>query len=160
MTQPLTLSPSGAGYELRRAAAVVGRLVPEGEDGARAEIGPSSWQLTVEGDRQALAATWQVVARDAAGDEAGRYFHGSMRGGRVRIGERGASLRRELGLGTEWRLRVKPDAALTLRPVPQPDGIGIEIAFVPGSADVPELLLLLVCWSILTEEAGPARLGG
>ena len=160
MTQPLTLSPAGAGYELRRDTEVLGRLVPAGGDAARAQIGEQSWQLSVEGDRQALAATWQVVARDAAGEQSAAYYHGSMRGGRVRFGERTASLRRELGLGTEWRLRVKPDAALTLRPVPQEAGIQLDIAFVPGSADVPELLLLLVCWSVITEEAGPARIGG
>ena len=159
-TQPLTFAPATAGFELRRGEDVAGRIATSGDDaGARIEIGPSSWELAVEGDREALAATWQVVARDAAGEEAACYYHGSMRGGRVKIGERMASLRRELGLGSEWRLRMRPDAALTLRPTPQPRGMQLDIAFVPGSADVPDLLLLLVCWSILTEEAGPARLG-
>ena len=61
---------------------------------------------------------------------------------------------------TEWKLRFKPDAGLTLRPTPRPEGMHLDLAFVPGSAEVPELLLALVCWSIVTEEAtGPARLG-
>ena len=159
MTQPLTFAPSAGAFELRRADGVVGRIVTEGDLGARAEVGESSWRLTIEGDREALAATWQVVARDAAGEEAACYYHGSMRGGRVRIGDRTASLRRELGLATEWRLRLRPDAALTLRPTPRPEGMQLDIAFVPGSAGVPDLLLLVVCWSIVAEEAGPARLG-
>ena len=159
---PLIFATAAAGFELRRGEEILGRVVAEGEHGdARAEAGPRGWSFTVEGDRHALAATWQVVARDAAGEEQACYFHGSMRGGRVRFGDRMASLRRELGLGTEWRLRVRPDAALTLRPVPRPEGIRLDLAFIPGSAEVPELLLLLVCWSIVTEEAtGPARLGG
>ena len=160
MTEPLTFTPSGDGYELRRDAVVLGRLVPQGDDDARVEIGQERWQLAVVGDRHALAATWQVVARDSAGEPAASYFHGSMRGGRVKFGERTASLRRELGLGTEWRLRVKPDAALTLRPVPRPEGVQLDIAYVAGSKEVAALLLLLVCWATVVEEAGPARLGG
>ena len=153
-------TPSADGFELRCGDDVLGRVVVSGGDDARAEIGEASWELAIEGDRDALAATWQVVARDEAGAEAACYYHGSMRGGRVRIGERTASLRRELGLGTEWRLRLRPDAALTLRPTPQPEGIRLDLAFVPGSAEVPPLLLLVVCWSILAEEGGPARVGG
>lgn len=162
MTEPLTFAPSSGGFELRRGGDVVGRISSgSGDGGARAEIGESRWQLAVEGDRDALAATWKVVARDAAGEEAVSYYHGSMRGGRVRFGDRTASLRRELGLTTEWRLRVRPDAALILRPAHRPDGMQLDLAFVPGSADVPALVLLVVCWSIVTEEAtGPARLGG
>ena len=160
--EPLTFTPAGDGFELRRGEEVLGRVTPAGDEGAaRAEIGAQRWELTVEGDRNALAATWQVVARDESGEEGACYFHGSMRGGRVRFGDRMASLRRELGLGTEWRLRVKPDAALTLRPVPRPEGMQLDLAFIVGSAEVPALLLALVCWSIVTEEAtGPARLGG
>lgn len=160
MTEPLTFEPTPDGFELRRGADVLGRVIPGAGDDARAEIGPSSWQFTVEGDRHALAATWRLAARDDDGEQAACYYHGSMRGGRVRFGDRTASLRRELGLATEWRLRVRPDAALTLRPGRRPDGIQLDLAFVPGSAEVPHLLLLLVCWSIVTEEStGPARLG-
>jgi len=161
MSERLTFGPFSGGFELRRADEVLARIVSGGDGGGtRLEIGDATWSLTIEGDRAALAATWQAVARDAAGDEAARYYHGSMRGGRVRIGDRSGSLRRELGLGTEWRLRFKPDAALTLRPTPRPEGMQLDLAFVPGSADVPALLLALVCWSIVTEEAtGPARVG-
>lgn len=160
--EPLTFAPAGDGFELRRGEEVLARVIALDDAGAaRAQIGDERWELTVEGDRQALAATWQVVARDPAGEEGACYFHGSMRGGRVRFGDRMASLRRELGLGTEWRLRVKPDAALTLRPVPRPAGMQLDLAFIVGSAEVPALLLVLVCWSIVTEETtGPARLGG
>ena len=159
--EPLTFASSGEAFELRRGEEILGRVISGDDGGARAESGTASWRFTVEGDRNALAATWQLVARDEAGEEAACYFHGSMRGGRVRFGDRMASLRRELGLGTEWRLRVRPDAALTLRPVPRPEGMQLDLAFVFGSAELPELLLLLVCWSIVTEEAtGPARLGG
>jgi hypothetical protein len=161
MSEPLTFGPSAGGFALRRDDDVLARIVDDAGGGTRLEIGSDRWALTIEGDRTALAATWQAVARDAAGEESATYYHGSMRGGRVRIGDRSGSLRRELGLGTEWRLRFKPDAALTLRPTPTPDGMQLDLAFVPGSADVPELLLALVCWSIVTEEAtGPARLGG
>jgi len=162
VSAPLTFAPTAAGYELRREDDVLARIVSAGVDGAaRVEIGDDTWSLTIEGDRAALAATWQAVARDAAGEESARYYHGSMRGGRVRIGDRSGSLRRELGLAAEWRLRFKPDAALTLRPVPRPEGMQLDLAFIPGSADVPDLLLALVCWTIVTEEAaGPARLGG
>ena len=157
---PLTFVPSQGGYELRRGDDVLARIARAG-DGARAEVGATSYELSVEGDREALAATWQLVARDETGAEAACYYHGSMRGGRVKFGERVASLRRELGLATEWKLRVRPDAALTLRPVPRPEGVQIDLAFVPGSAEVPDLLLALVCWCIVTEEAtGPARVGG
>ena len=159
---PLTFVPSQAGHELRCGEEVLARVAPQGETGAaRAEIGGARYELTVEGDRDALAATWQLTARDEAGEEAATYYHGSMRGGRVKLGDRVASLRRELGLAMEWKLRVKPDAAVTLRPVPRADGVQIDLAFVPGSAEVPALLLALVCWCVVIEEAsGPARLGG
>ena len=161
MSDPLTFAPSAEAFELRRGEEVLARVEPHGDAGARAEVAGTRYELSVEGDRQALAATWQAVARDEAGEEAACYYHGSMRGGRVRFGARVASLRRELGLGTEWRLRVKPDAALTLKPVPRPEGMQIDLAYVAGSAEVPELLLVLVCWSVVTEETtGPARLGG
>ncbi len=162
MTEQLTFAPSSSGFELLRGAEVLARIVKDGGSGTtRAEVGQLTWALTVEGARDALAATWQVVARDVAGEEAAGYYHGSMRGGRVKIGERTGSLRRELGLGTEWRLRFPPDAALTLRPTPRPEGMQLDLEYVPGSAEIPELLLALVCWSIVTEEAtGPARLGG
>lgn len=161
VTDPLTFVPTSSGFELRREGDVLARVVTGSDAGTRAEVGESSWPITIEGDREALAATWQVVARDEAGEEAACYYHGSMRGGRVRVGERRASLRRELGLGTEWRLRVPPDAALTLRPMRRPDGMQLDLAFVAGSADVPVLMLVLVCWSVVTEEAtGPARLDG
>ena len=161
MPEPLTFEPTASGYVLHRGDDVLARLAPEGESVARAEIGRSAYTLAIEGDREALAATWQVVARDRTGEEAARYFHGSVRGGRVKFGERTASLRRELGLGTEWRLRVRPDAAVKLRPVMRPDGVQLDLEYVPGSADAPALLLALVCWSIVTEEAtGPARRRG
>ncbi|MDP1846784.1 MAG: hypothetical protein Q8K79_03245 [Solirubrobacteraceae bacterium] len=162
MSEPLTFGPSPGGLALRRGDEVLARIVSDGDDVAtRLEIGESTWSLGIEGDREALAATWQAVARDAAGEESAVYYHGSMRGGRVKIGDRSGSLRRELGLGTEWKLRFKPDAGLTLRPTPRPEGMHLDLTYVPGSADVPELLLALVCWSIVTEEAtGPARLGG
>ncbi|MDP8967306.1 MAG: hypothetical protein M3N04_01765 [Actinomycetota bacterium] len=161
MRESLTFAPSASGFELRQGDEVLGRVVSLGDARARAETGQASWEFSVEGDRQAPAATWRLVARDAAGEQAACYYHGSMRGGRVLIGDRTASLRRELGLATEWRLRVRPDAALRLWPVPLPDGMQLELSFVPGSAHVPELLLLLVCWSIVTEEqTGPARLAG
>ena len=161
MTTPLTFAPSQAGFELCRGDDVVARVEPQDERTAGARVGTTSYTFAVEGDREALAATWQLVARDDAGAAAATYYHGSMRGGRVRFGERMASLRRELGLATEWRLRVRPDAALTLRPVPQPEGVRIDLAYVAGSKEVPDLLLALVCWSIATEETtGPARLGG
>ena len=160
VTEQLTFAPSSSGFELLRGAEVLARIVKE-DSGTRAEVGQLTWALTVEGDREALAATWQVVARDVAGEEAAGYYHGSMRGGRVKIGDRTGSLRRELGLGTEWRLRFPPDAALTLRPTPRPEGMQLDLEYVAGSAEIPELLLALVCWSIVTEEAtGPARLGG
>ena len=160
VTQPLTFVPSSSGFELLRGAEVLARIVQEGASATRAEVGQLSWTLTVEGDREALAATWQVVARDVAGEEAAAYYHGSMRGGRLKIGDRSGSLRRELGLGTEWRLRFPPDAGLTLRPTQRPEGMQLELEYVAGSAEIPELLLALVCWSIVTEEAtGPARLG-
>jgi hypothetical protein len=161
VSDPLTFGPSAGGFALRRADEVLARIVSDGDErGTRLEIGEASWTLSIEGDRAALAATWQAVARDAAGEESAVYYHGSMRGGRVRIGDRSGSLRRELGLGTEWRLRFKPDAGLTLRPTPRPEGMQLDLAYVPGSAPVPALLLALVCWSIATEEAtGPARLG-
>ena len=164
MSEPLTFGPSSGGFALRRADEVLARIVSDGDGGGggtRLEIGDATWSLSIEGDRAALAATWQAVARDAAGEESAVYYHGSMRGGRVKLGDRSGSLRRELGLGTEWKLRFKPDAGLTLRPTPGPEGMHLDLAFVPGSADVPPLLLALVCWSIVTEEAiGPARLGG
>ena len=160
MSEPLTFGPSSGGFALRRADEALARIVSDadGDGETRLEIGEASWSLSIEGDRAALAATWQAVARDAAGEESAVYYHGSMRGGRVKIGDRSGSLRRELGLGMEWKLRFKPDAGLTLRPA---DGMQLDLAFVPGSAEVPELLLALVCWSIVTEEAtGPGRLGG
>lgn len=161
MIDSLTFVPSSDGFELRRADEVLARVVTDSDSGTRAELGGSSWPITIEGDREALAATWQVVVRDDAGEEVATYYHGSMRGGRVRAGDRRASLRRELGLGSEWRLRAPPDAALTLRPMRRPDGMQLDLEFVAGSAEVPELMLVLVCWSIVTEEAtGPARLDG
>lgn len=161
MTEPLAFVPSPGGFELRRGDEVLARVATEGASGVRAEVGGSSWPITIEGDREALAATWQVVVRGEDGEEAGCYYHGSMRGGRVRVGERRGSLRRELGLGSEWRLRAPPDAALTLRPMRRPDGMQLDLEFVAGSADLPELMLVLVCWSIVTEVVtGPARLGG
>lgn len=157
---PLSFVPSQAGYELIRDDEVLARVTRHGDDGARVQLDGASYELAVEGDREALAATWQLVARDDAGEQAACYYHGSMRGGRVKFGDRVASLRRELGLATEWKLRVKPDAALTLRPVPRPEGVQIDLAFVAGSAEVPDLLLALVCWSVVTEEtSGPGRGG-
>ena len=159
---PLTFVPTQSGHELRRDDELLARVARQRDgDAARAEIGGASYELTIEGDREALAATWQLVARDEAGEEAATYYHGSMRGGRVKFDGRVASLRRELGLAMEWKLRVKPDAALTLRPVPRPEGVQIDLVFVPGSAEVPQLLLALVCWCVVIEEAsGPVRRSG
>jgi hypothetical protein len=103
-----------------------------------------------------------VVAREGGEEEpVAVYFHGSMRGGRVRApGDRWGSLRRELGVSAEWRLRF-PDAALAIRPFSGPGEIGLGLEFVPGSAEVSELFLLLICWSVMSEETiGPARRAG
>ncbi len=162
MSGPLTFAESPDGFELRRGDELLGRVGPATEPTARAEAGGSAWELAIEGERDVLAGTWQVVAREAGGDEpVAVYFHGSMRGGRVRApGERMGSLRRDLGVSAEWRLRY-PDAAVAIRPFLDPGKVGVNLEFVPGSAAIPELLLLLICWCVMSEETvGPARRAG
>lgn len=157
----MTFVPVGDGHELRRGDAVVGRLGQPNDAGTSAEVGSSRWRLVIEGDRDALAATWQAVARDDGGEQSACYYHGSVRGGRIVMGDLRGSLRRGLGLATEWRLRVHPDAALTLRPSASPAGPVLDLEYVASSAEMPELLLLLICWSVVAEESiGPARVAG
>ena len=142
----------GDGYELRGEGAVLGRVGPSGSREARAQAAGTVWRLGVEGDRDVAGATWEIVARDDHGETAARYFHGSMRGGRIRgPGDSVGSLRRQLGVVAQWRFRL-PDAAFALRPAAVAPDFVLELAFVPGSAEVPSLLLLLVCWCVVNEE--------
>jgi hypothetical protein len=162
MAERLRFEESEAGFELRRGEQVVGVAGPATEPRARVEAGGAAWELAIEGERDALAGTWQVVAREPGVSEpVAVYFHGSMRGGRVRApGERWGSLRRELGVSAEWRLRF-PDAAMAIRPFVESRSAGLDLEFVPGSAEVPDLFLLLICWSVVSEETlGPPRRAG
>lgn len=161
MAQTLTFVVGPAGYELRREGELVGRVGPATELTARAEAGDAAWELAVEGDRDVPGGTWQIVARGPDGEPVARYYHGSMRGGRIRLpGDRTASLRRELGVSAEWRFRL-PDAAVAIRPGGEADAPALDLRFVPGSAEVPALVLLLVCWCVMSQEAvGPARARG
>jgi len=158
--EPLTFAGNASdGYELRRDEALIGRIASwTAAAGARAEAGTDVWLLTVDGDREALAATWQVVARDEAGEIAAHYVHGSMRGGPVRThdGLRG-SLRRQLGLSVEWRFRLS-DAAVRMRSGTESAGGRLDLEYVAGSADIPVLVLLQTCWAVMNEEGiEPAR---
>ena len=161
MAQTLTFVAAPAGYELRRDGELLGRVGPATELTARAEAGDAAWELAVEGDRDVPGGTWQIVAREPGGEPVARYYHGSMRGGRIRLpGDRTASLRRELGVSAEWRFRL-PDAAVAIRPGGEADAPALDLRFVPGSAEVPALVLLLVCWCVMSQEAvGPARARG
>ena len=162
MSQSLTFAASPDGYELRRADELLGRAGPATQATARAEAGGAVWELAVEGDRDVPGGTWQIVAREAGEAEpVARYFHGSMRGGRLRLpGDRTGSLRRELGVSAEWRFRL-PDAAIAIRPFTETGREGLDLRFVPGSAAVPELEIVLVCWCVMSEETvGPARRAG
>lgn len=160
MAQALTFAAHPDGYELRRGDEVLGRVGPATEPTARAEAGGADWQLAVEGERDVPGGTWQVVARDAGGEPVARYYHGSMRGGRVRLPGGGTgSLRRDLGVSGEWRFRL-PDAAVAIHPTGDAAAPALDLRFVPGSAEVPALVLLLVCWCVMTQETvGPARHG-
>ena len=141
--------PCETGYELRSAGAVAGRVGPAGQPCARAEAGGAHWDLQLHRDPARLDGSWQVVALDAAGAQAASYYHGGMRGGRVRAAEDAAgTLRRGLGLGADWRLRLA-DCALTLRPTAREDGLKLE--YVAGSVEPATLLLLLVCWCVMSE---------
>ena len=160
MAQTLTFVTAPEGYELRRDDDVLGRVGPATQPTARAEAGDVAWELAVEGERDVPGGTWQIVARDAGGEPVARYYHGSMRGGRVRPGDRTGSLRRELGVSAEWRFRL-PDAAVAIHPGGAADAPALDLRFVPGSAEVPPLVLLLVCWCVMSQEAvGPARARG
>ena len=97
----------------------------------------------------------QVVALDEDGEQAAAYYHGGIRGGRVRLADGGSpALRRAIGLGTDWRLK-SPDCALTLRPSAGPDGTVLELIYVPGSVAQPDLVLLLICWCVMAEAQMP-----
>ena len=161
MAQTLTFVAGPDGYELRREEEVLGRVGPATELTARSEAGDAVWELAVEGERDVPGGTWQIVAREPGGEPVARYYHGSMRGGRVRLpGDRTGSLRRELGVSAEWRFRL-PDAAIAIRPGGEADAPALDLRFVPGSAEVPPLVLLLVCWCVMSQEAvGPARARG
>ena len=162
MAQALTFVTTPDGHELRRDDEVLGRVGPATEPTARAEAGGAAWELAVEGERDVPGGTWQIVAREPGGGApVARYFHGSIRGGRIRLpDERTASLRRELGVSAEWRFRL-PDAAVAIRPGGEADEPALDLRFVPGSADVPALVLLLACWCVMSQEAvGPPRAHG
>lgn len=137
------------GYELRGPGGVAGRVGPAGSSSARAEAGGAHWELTLHRDPTRVDGSWQVFALDEAGDEAAAYFHGGMRGGRVRAADGAAgTLRRGLGLGADWRVRLA-DCALTLRPTEREEGLALH--YVAGSVEPPALLLLLVCWAVMSE---------
>ena len=153
----MELVPTGDGYELREATGVAGRVGPAGASSARAESGGAHWELRLHRDPTRVDGSWQVVALDGAGEEAASYFHGGMRGGRVRAADGAAgTLRRGLGLGADWRLRLA-DCALTLRPTARE---GLALDYVAGSVAPANLLLLLVCWVVMSEaQTEPPPLG-
>lgn len=154
MSEPLKLVPCATGFELRRGTVVDGRVGPAGVQRAEAQAGEGHWELELHRDRAREDGTWQVTA-DAGGQQAAAYYHGGIRGGRVRLADGGQpALRRAIGLGTDWRLK-SPDCALTLRPSAGPDGTSLELIYVPGSVEPPDLVLLLVCWCVMTEEQLP-----
>ncbi len=161
MAGALSFVSAADGYELRRGDEVVGRTGPTDRDESSATRGDERWTLTVAGDRSAPGATWQVLAADAAGEPAARYYHGGMRGGRVRSGDDDwGTLRRQIGVGSDWRLRM-PETALTVRPSADGARVRLDLEYVAGSAEVADLVLLLVCWVVMSEEAvGPLGRGG
>jgi len=156
MGEPLHFVPSADGFELRRDDDVAGRVGVAGPPTAQAEAGGVRWSLELHRDPERDDGTWQVIALDDDGEEAAAYYHGGIRGGRVRVADGGGSpaLRRAIGLGADWRLKY-PDSVLTLRPSSGSDGTSLELMYVPGSAEPPDLVLLLVCWCVMTEEQMP-----
>jgi len=155
MGEALHFVPSADGFELRRGDDIAGRAGAAGPPRAVAEAGGVRWSLELHRDPERADGTWQVVALDDAGDEAAAYYHGGIRGGRVRVADGSSpALRRAIGLGTDWRLKY-PDCVLTLRPSAGPQGTSLELVYVPGSAEPADLLLLLVCWCVMTEEQPP-----
>jgi len=139
------------GHELRRGGQVVGRLGAAGRQ-AHAEAGGERWGLALHRDPDRDDGAWQVLALNAAGEQAASYYHGGIRGGRFRAADGTAgTLRRALGLGADWRVRTT-DCALTLRPSATAAGGGLELEYVTGSVAPADLVLLLVCWCVLTEE--------
>jgi hypothetical protein len=155
MAEPLRFLRTSEGFELRRGAAVAGRVGAADAPRAQAQARGVRWELELHRDPARTDGTWQVVALDESGDEAAAYYHGGIRGGRVRLADGGApALRRAIGLGTDWRLK-SPDCALTLRPSAGPDGTWLELIYVPGSVEQPDLVLLLICWCVMAEEQLP-----
>ena len=155
MGEPLHFVPTADGFELRRGDTVAGSVGPPDAPYARAQAGGERWELELQRDPERVDGTWRVVARDEDGAEAAAYYHGGIRGGRVRLADGGSpALRRALGLGTDWRLK-SPDCALTLRPGSGPEGTWLDLLYVPGSVEQPDLVLLLVCWCVMAEEQMP-----
>ncbi|MBA3746712.1 MAG: hypothetical protein H0W96_04355, partial [Solirubrobacterales bacterium] len=126
----MKLVPIASGFELRRGDGVVGCLGEAAAVHSHAEAGDERWAIELHRDPSRLDGTWQVSMRDASGEQLAAYFHGGIRGGRLRPsdGEPGA-LRRGLGLGADWRLRFE-DCALVLRPSQRPDGLSLDLGFM------------------------------
>ena len=155
MDDPIHFLPSRDGFELRRGDVVAGRVGPADAPHAQAEAGGARWELELHRDPERADGTWQVVALDEEGEQAAAYYHGGIRGGRLRLADGGSpALRRAIGLGTDWRLK-SPDCALTLRPSAGADGTSLELIYVPGSVEQPDLVLLLICWCVIAEEQMP-----
>jgi hypothetical protein len=155
MAEPIHFLPAADGFELRRADVVAGRVGRADAPRAQAEAGGVRWELELHRDPERVDGTWQVVALDEAGEEAAAYYHGGIRGGRVRLADGGSpALRRAIGLGADWRLK-SPDCALTLRPAAGPAATSLELIYVPGSVEQPDLVLLLVCWCVMAEAQMP-----
>ena len=155
MAEPIHFQATAAGFELRRGDALAGRVGAADAPRAQAEAGGVRWELELHRDPERVDGTWQVVALDEQGEQAAAYYHGGIRGGRVRLADGGSpALRRAIGLGTDWRLK-SPDCALTLRPTVGPDGTSLELLYVPGSVEQPNLVLLLICWCVMAEEQMP-----
>ena len=155
MSEPIHFVPTAEGFELRRGDAVAGRVGRADAPRTQAEAGEVRWELELHRDAERADGTWQVVALDEGGEQAAAYYHGGIRGGRVRLADGGSpALRRAIGLGTDWRLK-SPDCALTLRPTAGPDGTFLELIYVPGSVEQPDLVLLLICWCVMAEEQMP-----
>jgi hypothetical protein len=155
MAEPIHFLPTADGFELRRGDVVAGRVGAADAPRAQAEAGGVRWELALDRDPERADGTWQVVALDEDGEQAAAYYHGGIRGGRVRLADGGSpALRRAIGRGTDWRLK-SPDCALTLRPSAGPDGTVLELIYVPGSVAQPDLVLLLICWCVMAEEQMP-----
>jgi hypothetical protein len=155
MAESLHFLPTAEGFELRRGNVVAGQVGRADAPRAQAEAAGVRWDLELHRDPRRADGTWQVVAVGADGEEAGAYYHGGIRGGRVRLADGGSpALRRAIGLGTDWRLK-SPDCALTLRPSAGPDGTWLDLIYVAGSVEQPDLVLLLICWCVMAEEQMP-----